>query len=474
MHPIPAYADVKKRVRARPTAFGLVPGIAAFALAGIACAQPAPFKSLRYDEDYGWLHDEASRDSAWERLKHVPLAGGSAYLSLGGELRERIEAWRNPDFGTGGVSRDDYLLQRLLLHADLRVGRFRAFAQLGDHRQLFESAPSGSSDEDRLDFHQVFLDFDAAVLDGAATLRLGRQEINLGSARLVSVRETPNVRRSFDAGRISWKGSGTSLDLLAGAPVSPEPGTFDDSTSDNDLLWGAYLSRRQAGPSRLGIDVYYLGFERDVAQFDVGEGSEHRHTLGTRLWGRYARWDTDAELMLQFGTFDGSDIRAWALSTSTGYRHEDWSGRPRFGLKFDFASGDGDPADDTLGTFNPLYPRAPYFNPLRLNSLANLINIQPNLTFTPHPAVQVELNWGFLWRATVHDAFYTQPPSPLIPGDTSDGRYLGNQWSVDATWQVNRFLGLGAVLARFDTGQFLQDGGAEDPTYFATWAQLRF
>jgi hypothetical protein len=476
MQPPSAPVHLTPRLPARRTSPSLAwLACVALIVAASANADTPAFKSLRYDEDYRWLRDEASRDSPWAQIKYLPSSGGDSYLSLGGEVRERFESWRNPDFGTGGVERDDYLLQRLLLHADLHVGnRLRVFAQLGDHRQFFEDAPSGSTDEDRLDVHQAFVDLAAPLAGGDAILRLGRQEINLGSSRLVSVRETPNVRRSFDAGRATWRRGGTSLDLLAGRPVAPEPGSFDDSANDNDFLWGGYWSRRQAGPGGLALDAYYLDFQRDEAQYDVGEGSEHRHTLGGRLWGQHGRWDTDADLMLQFGDFAGRDIRAWALSTSTGYRREDWAVQPRFGLKLDYASGDGDPDDDELGTFNPLYPRAPYFGPMRLNALANLINVQPNLTLLLYPAVELELNWGFLWRASEHDAFYTQPPAPLVPGSTSDERYLGNQAGAELRWQVNRFLGLGAALAHFDTGDFLQAGGAQDATYFASWAQLRF
>ncbi|MEI9892565.1 MAG: alginate export family protein [Chthoniobacter sp.] len=46
----------------------------------------------------------------------------SWYLSLGGELRERVELTSNPDFGLGG-RRDGYLLQRITLEADLHLGQ---------------------------------------------------------------------------------------------------------------------------------------------------------------------------------------------------------------------------------------------------------------------------------------------------------------------------------------------------------------
>ena len=96
---------------------------------------PPPFKPLRFDEDYSYLNDPAKRsDCCWDSIKHVPLGKGPLhYLSLGGEVRERIEVFHNPDFGAGpSDSRgfNTYPTQRYMLHADYHVGpHLRFFTQ---------------------------------------------------------------------------------------------------------------------------------------------------------------------------------------------------------------------------------------------------------------------------------------------------------------------------------------------------------
>ena len=53
---------------------------------------PPPFKLLRYDENYSYLHDPARRSDYLDAIKFIPLTtNGDWYLTLGGEIRDRYE-----------------------------------------------------------------------------------------------------------------------------------------------------------------------------------------------------------------------------------------------------------------------------------------------------------------------------------------------------------------------------------------------
>src|SRR4029453_10677641 len=83
---------------------------------------------IRWKEDYGFLRDK-QQPSLLERLKFIPLnESKSAYLTLGGQVRERIEGYDPAFFGLpGGPSFTSYGT-RMLADADLHVGpRFRTF-----------------------------------------------------------------------------------------------------------------------------------------------------------------------------------------------------------------------------------------------------------------------------------------------------------------------------------------------------------
>ncbi len=47
---------------------------------------PAPFRYLRYEEDFSDLRDPARRTDPWDLLKFIPLnPDATSYLTLGGE-----------------------------------------------------------------------------------------------------------------------------------------------------------------------------------------------------------------------------------------------------------------------------------------------------------------------------------------------------------------------------------------------------
>jgi hypothetical protein len=329
------------------TRLNLACALMALGCASTGNAQEAPARPTiephRFDEDWRPLCDPALQTAPADRLKCIPLAPATT-LTLGGELRKRLEATYNPRFGLS-QDRDSVLLHRALVHADLRVGqRARVFVQLGFFDQSGRDGRPAPTDINRLDVTQAFFDFNAPIAAGVGTLRFGRQELSFGSSRLVSVREGPNVRRSFDGGRAFWTGGGYRADAFYVRPVAIEPGTFDDGRVDGEAFWGAYLTGPAPGAEALKIDAYYLGYERVGAVFAVGIEDERRHTLGLRLFGAQDGVDWDIEGAVQVGTFGSQDIRAWTVASDVGYRFENVPLKPRLGMKADVASGDSKPA----------------------------------------------------------------------------------------------------------------------------------
>jgi len=89
-----------------------------------AVQRPA-YEWMRFTEDWSVLRgkDLSRTDDFWDRVKFISLnANGSVWLSLGGQLRERAEYYRNFLFGASEPAQSDaYLLSRFRLSADLHV-----------------------------------------------------------------------------------------------------------------------------------------------------------------------------------------------------------------------------------------------------------------------------------------------------------------------------------------------------------------
>jgi len=64
--------------------------------------------------------------------------------------------------------------------------------------------------------------------------------------------------------------------------------------------------------------------------------------------------------MNQRGGIGARSIEAAAVGSLAGYTLADIHWTPRLGLSVDFATGDHDPRDNRLGTFNPLFPNGYY------------------------------------------------------------------------------------------------------------------
>jgi len=59
----------------------------------------------------------------------------------------------------------------------------------------------------------------------------------------------------------------------------------------------------------------------------------------------------------QWGSFGRGEIRGWMVASDTGYTFPSLPLKPRLGVKANIASGDEEPADQDLQTFNHLFPK---------------------------------------------------------------------------------------------------------------------
>ena len=306
----------------------------------------------------------------------------NASVTVGGELRERFESTRNAGFGLSSPAHNDYLLHRASVFADLRRGdKLRGLVEVvAGFASGWKGSPPPTQD-DPLDLLQAYAEPSIPLASGMLALRAGRQELSLGSSRLVSIRESPNIRRAFDGVRTTWtRGEGRSLDAFLVLPVSPEDGIFDDASAADRQFWGVYATR-PAGRF-LAIDAYYLGLDQADAVFAQGQARERRNTVGVRAFGERDAWDWNVEGAWQWGSFGDSSIRAWTISVDAGFELSNVRLSPRLGLKVDAISGDRDIHDGTLGTFNPLFPKLPYFSEANLATPANLFDVQPSVRLT--------------------------------------------------------------------------------------------
>src|SRR5262249_37708820 len=142
-------------------------------------------------------------------------------------------------------------------------------------------------------------------------VRIGRQELTLGTSRIVSLRDSPNIRRAFDGVHAFQDRGAVRLDAFWLRPITIETGVFDDRSHTDGQLWGAQLSAPHAPWVSGQLELYYLDYQRDDAHFAAASAQEHRRSLGLRWFGTRAALDWNLEALGQTGDFAGGSIRAW-------------------------------------------------------------------------------------------------------------------------------------------------------------------
>ena len=440
---------------------------------------PSTLPLMTYDEDVRYLENPACRTGFLNSLQFIPLRseGENYYLSLGGWIRERGEYVSNPNWSSS-PSGNTYLMQRYFLHMDLHLGeRFRFFGELAsslvDGRN---GGPRPGLDEKQLYVHQGFFDLGLwRSGKDSLTLRAGRHEMALGSENLVSTRDGRNIRRSLNGFRLTWVSGDWTVDAFALKPTLDNSGIFNDPPNHADSFWGVYAVRPFRILPQGNADVYYLGLDNKDVPFDgKGSGREQRQTVGTRLWGTPGHWDYNEEFTFQFGSFGPDNIRAWAVSTETGYRIDSIVLKPRFGLRAVAFSGDQNPASRTLGTFNSIYEKGPYFTYAELFSRRNLIALQPSAELKLSKTISLTANPAFYWRESTSDGLYAISGAVIVSGQKSNASYIASQASVQLQWKMNRNLTWFTEYGHFFPGEFLKESTpGRNINFWTAWLDMR-
>jgi hypothetical protein len=435
---------------------------------------------LREDDDWGFLADPTQRQDLWDSIKYIRLRSdrNDWFLSIGGEVRYIWEQIGNDNWGQQPFM-NGYFNERYMPYFDVHYGKHvRSFVELKSGLNSYRIGGPRPIDEKKLDFQTAFLEIGTEGDRNWIKFRAGRHEMEYGSGRLIDVREGPNVRLSFDGFRVKTGIGRWQIDGFAVRPDLDKPGFFDNAPNHAVGFWGVYGVRPLK--KSITLDTYYLGLDRKSAAFNRGVGHEVRHSLGARLSRPVAQtkpsWDFDYEALWQFGSFGSANIRAWTVASETGYRFPTVALKPRFSVRADISSGD-DPRTNTLGTFNPLFPKGNYFGVIATAGPGpiNFIDAHPRVDVTLPHGVTASADWIFQWRESLRDGVYSVPGSLIIPAGKSDARSVGHRPGSELRWQVNRHLWFQADYGIFYAGKFVEESQAgRNLNYWALWAGYKF
>jgi Alginate export len=424
--------------------------------------------SNRWEEDWSVLADPRVPREPFDSLKYIPLDPNNpkTYLSLGADVRERFEANDTAGFGTAPNRNNDYLISRTDWYADLHIAdQVQVFTQFESDFAPWKTMLT-PADQDVLDLEQAFVTVTEPVGDGTARVRLGRQQMNFDFQRFVSDRDGPNVRQSFDAAWGDYENGPWKFITFYSQPVQiydfgAQP--FDSYSSGANTFSVVRAQRELFGWATLS--GYYAYYALDDAKYLSVSGDERRDSFDVRFYAKTDGFDGDLEIMGQTGSIGNETIRAWAVGSLSGYTFAEIGWTPRLGFQFDAASGDSNPHDNVLQTFNPLFPNGYYFTLAGYTGYTNLIHAKPSIAIHPTNSLTFTLAVAAQWRQTTADAVYLQGSIP-VPGTAGQpGRYTGTYGQADLSWAMNSHASFAIQAVRYDVGDAIQRAGGRDSNY---------
>ena len=425
---------------------------------------------------------------------YAPITLLDGRLTVDLQEKMRFEARENNfDFNSevNGPQDASWLLQRFRLGLGYAVTPWlKLYVQGQDVRELGGSRPNeigafAAEGDDSVDLLKAYVQ--AGDLKKGFSATLGRQFLSYGDQRLIGPLEWLNQARTFDAVRLRYAAPTWSLDLFSASPVNfmdhewNKSNFLDDDDSVNDLFSGLYASTQWV-PINATTDFYLLHKRDDgTAAFGPRRGDTSFITLGT-LWKgdpkKLGGWDYETEMAFQTGEVNGRDLTAFAGHWGLGYNWSACRWKPRLGIQYNCATGDRDPGDGGLQTFQNLYPTNHlFYGYMDTTGWLNMHNPQLNFSFMPTAKLKVMLDYHLYWNASNDDSWRrvngvtaVRPVNAAARGASS---FRGQEIDLTAVYKWNPHVSLQAGYSLFIAGDYLSDTGAGDNAHFG-YVQVQF
>lgn len=380
------------------------------------------------------------------------------WLRFDGEYRARLEAGLTGKLFHANTS-DTYFLNRFRFGVAVRPTNWLKFYGQGvDARAFYKNPPETNGFFDRFDLRQAYMEV-GDTEKGTLAVRAGRQAFYFGEGRLVaeSLWSFPGAR-TFDAVRLTARYHGFRLDSFASSPTRINPDGFTAPSFGNNLH-GLYGGIEKLIPQAVVEPYAFWRIGALVTGEDKVKGDLNFKAYGFRWVGKLpAGFDYGTEVAFERGKVANSDFNAWAGHWVLGHT---WKSRfkPRFFTEYNYASGDNNPKDGTVETFNVLYPSTHLkWGETDQVGWSNIHDVRGGFEIVPATNWTASTNYHSYWLANIHDGLYTANGSVAIPrvSKGTAGRWVGQEADVQASRKFHSGLELGAGVGHIFPGTFIR------------------
>lgn len=423
-----------------------------------------------FDADFRYLDSVPMEERrAFERLKRIKI-GDDFMFSTGGEMWYRYNHQVN---GRLTETNNTFGLGKIRTYGDLWYqDRVRGYVEFISADRWGGALPPLPIDRDYADLLDAFVDVKIAdVADHPVYVRAGRQEMLLGSQRLISPLPWANMRRNFDGFRAWRQGDQFDVDAFWVEPVIPNATKFDQADHKQQFGGAWFTYRPKKGTF---LDLYYLYYNnsRTISQQGITRAPTHFNTIGSRYAGDLNNYLWDLEGAVQFGkTANQNTVSGWGTAGG-GYHWANVRANPTLWFYYDYASGSANPNPGQTSTFNQLFPFGHYY--LGWADIAGRQNIQDanvHLGMYPVPWLTVWTQYHHFWLAQPRDALYNAGGAAIRRNATgSAGNNVGDEIDLVMNFHIDAQSDVLLAYAQVFGGGFLK--ATSSPTQAANTEAL--
>lgn len=417
------------------------------------------FRLLRQNDNLKAL-DTLREKNIYEKVKQIDI-GANAKLSFGGSWRAQAESFINQNFQNSPDQDNLWFLNRFLLHTHLKIqNKFELFAEMNSSL-IYDKIKITPVDKDELSVNQLFVNYHVSQ---KLSFILGRQNLKLGSGRLVDIREGPNVRKAFDLAEIDYQSDRFEGKAFFSIPVKQGPYVFDNKYLNFDETFSALYTTISLNKYN-NWDMYMLYRKHDNVIYNNAQGNERRTSIGLRYFGNYKTLTFNNEAVYQFGEIENRNILAWTLSMQLENQTKLGNHSYNMGVKSEIISGDKNRDDNNLNTFDALYPIGSYFGRVARFGPSNLIDLHPYIN-TQFNKLFIELDFDTFWRYSINDGVYSASLLLQYPSTNSE-RYIARQLGTIVGYEIDKHINFELQGNIIFPGSFLRLNNKGNTLYYA-------
>ncbi|WP_337878555.1 alginate export family protein [Rheinheimera sp.] len=366
------------------------------------------------------------------------------------EIRQKLQSVQNADFS---AEHQTLWLQRWL--PSLELSLLQSSSLLLEPVVAFDSphnAGTSPLEQTAPELHRLILQTNY----DSWQLQLGRQVWAFGNQRQLGKREGTNVRRRFDGLLLTSQREASQFSLYHGQHVIAEPGSWNDQSSDNWRVSGMLLQTEWTPEQQLRL--HYL---RYLDHRDSKDEFRHSMEFSLRLEGNHH--DVALEHIYQWGDQQQYSIDAhWFFVRYQQSLNQSFSWSAALSL----ASGDNNPLNQKLSTFQPLFAKAPFYSEAGSIATSNIKNLQLGLHSQTPSGLRLELEYQWLARLTADDAIYAQGRSVLLSAQTKGNSKLADVFTVRLSQKFSPSLEFELLLSHLNATATLAQATARQHSLF--------